>query len=243
MFHYRMVILQLEISTYGTVTRLRVGLLYSTKYIEFDRDPLCAGIHWIIEYSRHWKMQWFYLFHSMFKKFSKEDVHSRSNIKSSVQRNLKTKFVSHYTDFEPVIDELIPKKSQAVQLKCEDRIHIYTVENKVILFEHFDDLIPALKVVHNYPGCFPRVQVDRGAIKFVLQGANIMCPGLTSPGAFLPEENLEADKIVTIYAEGKKTALAVGKLIMSTDEIKSKNKGVGIEVIHFLGDGLWNFRE
>lgn len=28
-------------------------------------------------------------------------------------------------------------------------------------------------------------QVDKGAIKFVLSGANIMCPGLTSPGAIL----------------------------------------------------------
>jgi predicted RNA-binding protein (TIGR00451 family) len=25
--------------------------------------------------------------------------------------------------------------------------------------------------------------VDKGAIRFVLSGANIMCPGLTSPGA------------------------------------------------------------
>ena len=29
----------------------------------------------------------------------------------------------------------------------------------------------------------PHMQVDKGAIKFVLSGANIMCPGLTSPGA------------------------------------------------------------
>lgn len=31
----------------------------------------------------------------------------------------------------------------------------------------------------------PLEQVDKGAIKFVLSGANIMCPGLTSPGAVL----------------------------------------------------------
>lgn len=28
-------------------------------------------------------------------------------------------------------------------------------------------------------------QVDKGAIRFVLSGANIMCPGLTSPGAHM----------------------------------------------------------
>lgn len=36
------------------------------------------------------------------------------------------------------------------------------------------------------------VQVDRGAIKYVLGGAHIMCPGLTSPGGKM-EEELEAE--------------------------------------------------
>ena len=27
------------------------------------------------------------------------------------------------------------------------------------------------------------MQVDKGAIRYILSGANIMCPGLTSPGA------------------------------------------------------------
>ena len=33
------------------------------------------------------------------------------------------------------------------------------------------------------PNLLPRLQVDKGAIKFILSGANIMVPGLTSPGA------------------------------------------------------------
>ena len=38
------------------------------------------------------------------------------------------------------------------------------------------------------PDIMKKLQVDRGAIKFVLAGANIMCPGLTSPGGALDEE-------------------------------------------------------
>lgn len=176
---------------------------------------------------------------TMFKKFGKEEVHSRSNIKSSVQRGLKSKFVSQYEKLEPIIDTIIPKKSQAILIKCEDKIQLYSVDGEVVVFQHFDDLIPHLKIVHKYPECFPKVQVDRGAIKFVLSGANVMCPGLTSPGAKLPEENLEENTIVMIYAEGKEHALAIGKLTMSTDDIKSINKGMGIELLHYLGDGLW----
>jgi predicted RNA-binding protein (TIGR00451 family) len=45
-------------------------------------------------------------------------------------------------------------------------------------------------IVFNFtdPDIMKKLQVDRGAIRFVLAGANIMCPGLTSPGGVLDEE-------------------------------------------------------
>lgn len=67
------------------------------------------------------------------------------------------------------------------------------------------------------PFILPHMQVDKGAIRFVLSGANIMCPGLTSPGAKMSK--LESGKVAAIMAEGKENALAVGKLVMSTEEM------------------------
>lgn len=49
-----------------------------------------------------------------------------------------------------------------------------------------DALIPHLALVHRYPDFLPRLRVDRGAIRFVLSGATLMVPGLTSPGGRLP---------------------------------------------------------
>jgi predicted RNA-binding protein (TIGR00451 family) len=43
-----------------------------------------------------------------------------------------------------------------------------------------------------------------------------------------------------VMAEGKENALAVGLLKMSTSEIRASNKGIGIDNVHFLNDGLWN---
>jgi PUA domain protein len=65
------------------------------------------------------------------------------------------------------------------------------------------------------------LQVDRGAIKFVLSAANIMCPGLTSPGAWMPEdaEGLPAEYPVAIFAEGKTNPLAIGWLKLSTADM------------------------
>ena len=45
---------------------------------------------------------------------------------------------------------------------------------------------------------------------------------------------------MAIYAENKENALAIGVLKMSTADIKSINKGHGVENLHFLTDGLWN---
>ncbi|KAH3898840.1 probable Translation machinery-associated protein 20 [Saccharomycodes ludwigii] len=179
----------------------------------------------------------------MFKKLSKEDVHSRSNVKSSVQRAMKSKLVSQYPKLEEVIDELIPKKCLFELIKCEDKIQLYRVNGEILFFQKFDELIPSLRLVHKFPEAFPTVQVDRGAIKFVLSGANIMCPGLTSAGGKLPEkkdDELDKDTTVIINAENKENALAIGKLLMSTEDIKSINKGHGVEMIHHLGDCLWN---
>ena len=48
------------------------------------------------------------------------------------------------------------------------------------------------------PTILPRVQVDKGAIKFILSGANIMCPGLTSPGARM-DVSLPEDTVVVSH--------------------------------------------
>ncbi|ORY83110.1 PUA-like domain-containing protein [Protomyces lactucae-debilis] len=178
----------------------------------------------------------------MFSKFtagSRADIKSTTPLKSSAQRNLKSKLVEAYPKLEPFIDDIIPKKSQMSLIKCEERVSLYSIDGKVVFYQHFDDaLLPSLRLVHLYPECFPMVRVDRGAIKFVLSGANIMAPGMTSAGGMLPD-GLEAEQAVIVMAEGKDHAVAVGVTKMSAAEMKEKNKGIGIETAHFLGDWLW----
>lgn len=47
------------------------------------------------------------------------------------------------------------------------------------------------------PFFLPMQQVDKGAIRFVLSGANIMCPGLTSKGARMMA--VEKGKVVVSF--------------------------------------------
>ena len=63
------------------------------------------------------------------------------------------------------------------------------LNNRPLFFSHRDGpWFPTLRLLHQYPDMMKKVRVDQGAIKFVLSGANIMCPGLTSAGATIHDE-------------------------------------------------------
>lgn len=78
------------------------------------------------------------------------------------------------------------------------------------------------------------VQVDKGAIKFVLNGSNVMAPGLTSAGGKM-DHDFEEKSIVAIVAEGKESIIALGETTMSRKDILEQNSGIAITNIHCLG--------
>lgn len=182
---------------------------------------------------------------------------AKSKVKSSVQRAIRSKVIETYPKLAPYIDEIIPKKSQLDLVKLPDRVSLYVLDSSPLFWQHMDDpLIPHLKLVHAFPQAFPRLGIDRGAIRFVLSGATLMAPGLTSKGGWLPgEEEGDAEEegqggrgagghcregeVVTIAAEGKEEICMVGQLKMGTREIRQKAKGVVMDAGHYLGDGLW----
>ncbi|KAJ1670736.1 translation machinery-associated protein 20, partial [Spiromyces aspiralis] len=151
--------------------------------------------------------------------FDVKDQSGQNQVKSSVVRGIRSQLTENFPGIEPYLDEILPKKATLTQVKFKGHTSLYKIDDTVIAFQQFNDpIIPSLRLVHQFPEILPAVQVDRGAIKYVLSGANIMCPGLTSPGARLPDESIPAETIVAIFAEGKRHALAIGRLNMSTDE-------------------------
>eukprot|EP00981_Chlorochromonas_danica_P015242 scaffold11244_cov179-Ochromonas_danica.AAC.1 len=175
----------------------------------------------------------------MFKKFSSEEnISSIAQVKNSVQRAIINQIVESYPLLEEGIETLVPKKGMVVG-KAADGVQLLIVNNEILFYCDRDGpWYPTLRLLHRYPTMMPRMQVDRGAIRFVLGGANIMCPGFTSKGGSMPVA-LEAGSPVAIYAEGKTHAMAIGITKMSTAEIREVNKGIAVDTLHFLMDGLW----
>jgi len=186
----------------------------------------------------------------MFKKFDpSHDVSTSTQVKASVQRHLKSRLLEDHPKLtEEQLEALLPKKSPLIQYKVGPHLMLYcrrkehgnedeeeemSPTDEPVLFQQRDGpLLPTLKLVHAYPTLdFTRVTVDRGAIPFLLGGANVMCPGLTNPGGEMPPDGLEKDASgfdlpglnkgdgVVIFAEGKEYALAVGVMTMSSAEV------------------------
>ncbi|PFH52442.1 hypothetical protein AMATHDRAFT_2169 [Amanita thiersii Skay4041] len=182
----------------------------------------------------------------MFKKFSTNaDVTGHTPIKSSVQRSIRAAVLSQWK-IEPETFEVVwPKKEALTHVKCKEHISIYTVHGEPIFFQQFDGpFYPTLRVLHKYPYILPEVRVDRGAIRYLLAGVNMMCPGLTSAGGYLPPDDspLPSGTPVAIQAEGKEHAVGIGITKMATNEMRKVNKGVGVETITYLGDDLWGLQ-
>lgn len=190
----------------------------------------------------------------------------KQKLKSSVQRSLRQGLLDTYPLLNPYIDEILPKKASLSSMKLTDRNTLYVLDSTPLFYQQdlTGILIPHLRLVHRFPQAFPSIRIDRGAIRFVLSGATLMAPGLTSPGGRLPadgapeglQEGKEMDQKmdeegrwsrelvkgepVVVIAEGKEEACAVGTLVVGTKEVKAKGKGPVIEDAHYLGDGLWN---
>ena len=80
---------------------------------------------------------------------------------------------------------------------------------------------------------FPNVEVDMGAVKFMCKGANLMRPGIKKFTEF------EKDKLVCIVEETHHKFLAVGKSVVSSEELENMEKGEVIQNLHYISDKFW----
>lgn len=201
----------------------------------------------------------------MFKAFDRSEVSTSTQVKASVQRGIKARVaLANPNITADELDALLPKKPPLVQYKVGPHMMLYckkaeceegaTPSDEPVFFQHRDGpILPTLRIIHKYPTLnFTSVTVDAGAIPFILGGANIMSPGLTKEGhSHMPPDGAEQDAQgfdkpglskgdgVVVMAEGKEHAIAIGVMKMSSADIRSKNKGIGIDLAHSLGDGLF----
>tara|TARA_Y100001935_G_scaffold174558_1_gene144298 strand:- start:994 stop:1503 length:510 start_codon:yes stop_codon:yes gene_type:complete len=78
------------------------------------------------------------------------------------------------------------------------------------------------------------VEVDHGAIPFLMNGADCMVAGIQAA-----DEEIEVGELVWIRDMTHKKPLAIGWSKMTGQEMIESNKGKGIKTLHWFGDELW----
>jgi PUA domain protein len=180
---------------------------------------------------------------ALFKKFEASEVNTRDNAKANYARKIKEELIELYPEFEGTFNLMIPKKEPTIVYKTKSKYSFICFQKEIAFFHHDKDTdgmwLPTVKFIQKYPTMLPKLQVDRGAIPFVLKGAPIMTVGITSPGGKIFND-VPAGTVVGIFAEDKEAPIAVGITTVSTKEMKEAGaKGEGVNNVHFMGDGLW----
>ena len=110
-------------------------------------------------------------------------------------------------------------------------------DKRVILFKYDNAWVPSLHLIVNNRDAYeslPKVAVNDGAVAFVLNGANIMRPGIVDWTTF------SKDNIVLVLNKNK-GILAVGTAVISSENMKDLSRGVAVKNIHYVNDKIFKF--
>jgi PUA domain protein len=129
--------------------------------------------------------------------------------------------------------ELQAKLPKGYQIDKKDEIKeenniIYKDEQKYLIKEK-NAYLPHLQSIDDTK--YRAVYIDKGAIPFILKGADLMRPGITKI-----DDNIQKDEIILIKDENHNKNLAIGYALNNSDNIKKQEKGKSIKIYHFFKD-------
>ncbi|WP_292424671.1 RNA-binding protein [Methanoregula sp.] len=120
-------------------------------------------------------------------------------------------------------------------LETNADVALYLVNKKPLLMDTGDWVFPTLKGAVQCPFPERMVTVDAGAIPYVVNGADVMRPGIVAVS-----DDIVAGSPVQIADERHKKPLAIGVALMDGPAIRASAQGKMCKNFHHVGDELWN---
>jgi PUA-domain protein len=155
----------------------------------------------------------------------KSRVQLRKNAKNKMLKDLVSTFGETMAGLENKVLEKITL----------DDYSLILVDGKPLLFEIEGQLFPTVRGALEMELNKRIVTVDKGAIRFVSNGADIMAPGIVGADSGIKEGDL-----VIIVEEIHQKPLAIGKALMKGPQMVEADSGKAIKSITHVGDKLWN---
>jgi len=94
---------------------------------------------------------------------------------------------------------------------------------------------PTVRGLIAMKGTKRNVDVDKGAIPYITNGADVMAPGITGADPSIAE-----GMVVWIRDEERGIPLAIGTALMTGPQMATAETGKAVKTLHHVGDELWN---
>ena len=114
-------------------------------------------------------------------------------------------------------------------------LKVILVENEPILLEYDGRHYLTLFGLLRFRPEKGKVTVDSGALPYIMNGADVMKPGIV-----YADEDIKEGDFVYVTVEGKESPIAVGIALVDGQEMMGE-KGKAVKTIHHLKDDVWNF--
>jgi len=114
-------------------------------------------------------------------------------------------------------------------------VSLFLVNKKPLLMDAGDWVFPTLKGAVQAPFPERRVTVDSGAIPYVVNGADVMRPGIVSV-----TPDVKAGAPVQIVEERHGKPLGIGIALFDGPAIMAAGSGKMVKSFHHVGDEIWN---
>lgn len=132
-------------------------------------------------------------------------------------------------------EELSYLEDRTLEKITLEEYSLILLDGKPLLFEIEGHLFPTVRGALEMGLQKRIVTVDKGAIRFVSNGADIMAPGVVAA-----DPEIKEGDFVIIVEETHQKPLAIGKAIMGGTEMVEATSGKAIKSITHVGDKLWN---
>ncbi|MFX0076449.1 MAG: DUF1947 domain-containing protein [Candidatus Hermodarchaeota archaeon] len=164
------------------------------------------------------------------------NIKHRHFIQKSQIKELQDDILEQYD--ETFVAQIFPKKARIEMIQTDDGDILYAVNNVLKLWKSKEGYIPVLTLLLNNQVVLKKVVVDKGAIRFVTNAADVMRPGITQIDPLIKKGD-----IVVIVDEVHDRALAIGKAMLDAKDMEEKQSGKVVKNLHTIQDNVWKFEK
>lgn len=138
-------------------------------------------------------------------------------------------------DFKLVqeFDHFIVSETVLKDKKIKIYIGVSSTEKIPLAIDLVEEFIPAIHALNKDLMKINYVKIDQGALPRILNGADVMAPGIVETSDF------KINDLVGIREFERSLYIAVGKALMSSEEIRLLRRGKAVKTIHYAGDIIW----